>query len=157
MEAALRHRVLPTGALPAHTRLYLVLAQELPRARSAILTATVRVHAQPRCGLPLLERHRSRLGHQLCPHRVSHGPPDHSPRAQIQDGGERQPACAWRQGGHVPNVSPLWGVACHVSLALLRRHGLGWPCGSGHLASTPRCAAHTGWGEQASQATAADP
>jgi hypothetical protein len=157
MEAALRHRVLPTGALPAHPRLYLVLAQELPSARSALLTATVRVHAPPRGGLPLRERHRSRLGHPRCPHRVSHGPPAHSPRAQRQDDGERPPACAWRQGGHVPNVSPLWGVAGHVSLALRRRHGLGGPCGGGRLASPPRCAAPTGWGEPASQATAAHP
>src|SRR5499427_10076474 len=103
MKEALRHRVVPTVALPAHTRLYPMLSQELPIAVGAILTATVRMHDEPRCGLPLDECHRQCLVHQLCPHMVSHGPPDHGTRAQIQNDSEIQPAFARREVCNVPN------------------------------------------------------
>ena len=58
MEETLRYRVVPTVALPAHTRLHAVLAQELPVAVRTVLTPTVRMHEASRGGLPLIDRHR---------------------------------------------------------------------------------------------------
>src|SRR4030095_16472755 len=97
MKEALRHRVIPTVALTAHTRLHPVLGQELLIAVRAILTTMVRMHNEPRGGLPLVDRHCQCLVHQLCPHMVSNGPPDHGTRAQIQDDSEIQPAFACRE------------------------------------------------------------
>jgi hypothetical protein len=57
VKEALRYGVIPTVALPTHTRLYPMLAQELPRAVRALLTATVGMHDQARGGLASAKRH----------------------------------------------------------------------------------------------------
>jgi len=124
MQEALRHRVIPTMALAAHTRLYLVLVQERPRALSAILTATVRVQNASRCGLPLLACHGSRLVHQLCPHMVRHGPANHRPRAQSQHHGEREPTRVRRQLGNIPDVDRIRDLHCTRPMQLVRRDRL---------------------------------
>ena len=62
MEEALCHRVIPTVALAAHTRLHPVLGQEVPIAVGAILTAALGMHDQSRGGLPLTDGHRQGLG-----------------------------------------------------------------------------------------------
>src|SRR5207245_845887 len=58
MQEALCHGVVPTVALATHTRLHPMLPQELSIALSPILTATVRMHDEPRSGLALTGRHR---------------------------------------------------------------------------------------------------
>ncbi len=68
-----------------------MLGQELSIAVGPILAATVRMHDQPRSGLALAECHCQRLVHQLRPHMMSHRPPDHGPRAQIQHDSKIQP------------------------------------------------------------------
>src|SRR5262249_40950962 len=83
VQEALRHGILPTVALAAHTRLYPVRPQELSIALHAILTATVAMHDEPRSRLTLTERHRSCLVAPLGPPMVRHRPSDHGPRAQL--------------------------------------------------------------------------
>src|ERR1051326_4372369 len=67
MEEALGHSIIPTVALPTHTGLHSMLCQELPVAVGAIRTASVCMHNETRCRLPLTDGHRPDLVHQLCP------------------------------------------------------------------------------------------
>jgi hypothetical protein len=76
-----------------------VLGQAPQRAVRPILAAAVRMHAQPRRGLPLAEGHGQCLGRECRPHVVGHEPADDRSRAPIQHHGERQPAFAGRKGG----------------------------------------------------------
>src|SRR4029453_7185375 len=70
VKETLYYGIIPTVTFTAHTRLYAVLGQEVPIALSTILTATIGMHDQPRCGLALTNRHHRRLIDQLCPHMV---------------------------------------------------------------------------------------
>jgi hypothetical protein len=155
MKDALRHRVIPTGALPAHTRLYPMLGQEWLRAVRAILPATVRRPDASRGGLPLPEGHRQRLVDQLGPHGVRQGPPDHGTRAQSQDDSEIQPAFARREVRNVPHVHGIGLWHRPRAIQLMRRHRLRLPCGPRRFACAPRFAAQACVRQDASHATTA--
>src|SRR5215471_8426500 len=157
MKEALCHRVIPTVALAAHTGLYPVLGQKLLIAVCTILTATVRMHDEPRCGLPLTDSHSQRLVYQLCPHVVSHGPPHHGTRAQIQDDSEIQPAFACRKVGDIPDIDGIGVWHGKLPVELVWCYRLGLPCGDRGFEPTPRFAAQPCLGQHAPNATAADP
>jgi hypothetical protein len=88
MPEALGHGVVPTVARPAPPGLPPVPAQELPKALSALRTPTSRLHHEACCRLPLPDRPCPGLGHELCPPRAGHRPPDHGARTQSQPYGE---------------------------------------------------------------------
>ncbi len=54
---ALGHGVIPPVPSTAHTRLNAMLREAVPLPVGAILTALVGMHTQPRCRVPLAERH----------------------------------------------------------------------------------------------------
>jgi hypothetical protein len=157
VEETLCHRVVPAVALAAHTRLYPVLGQERPRAVDPLRTATVGMHDQPCCRLALGGRHGQRLGHEFRPPMVGHGPPDHGPRAQLQDDGELQPACACGKGGDIPHLDRSRGGHSTLPMALVRSDRLGLPCSRWGFACTPGCAAQPRRVQHAPKAAAAHP
>ena len=117
-----------------------MLGQELPRALRSLLTATVGMHEQPRGGLPLTERPCQGLVHQRRPPLIGHCPPDHRPRAQIEDDGKLQPACTCRTVRNIPNGDGIGCLHRTLPLELVRGYRLCVPRGSGRLEPAPRCA-----------------
>jgi hypothetical protein len=130
--AARRHRVSPTMARAAQTRLERVLVQAVPLARRALRPATVRGHAAARGGRPLRAGPRERLGPPLCAPRGRHGPSHHGPRAPLPPHGARAPTRARRPRGHIPDGERLRAWDGQRPLALgrrARRRLLGAPWG----------------------------
>jgi len=132
-----------------------MLGQELPIAVSALLTPPIGMHAEARRGLALANRHRQGVVDQVCPPLISHRPPDQRPRAQIQPHGQREPACARRKLGHIPDVDSLGGLHSQRPVALVRSARLGLASGRRRLAFTLGFAAQTRLGQDAPEATAA--
>ena len=132
-----------------------MLSQELPIAVGSLLAATIGMHDQPRSGLPLTERHRQRLVHQLGTPMVSHRPPHHGPRAQIQHHGQREPSLARRQIGHISDVHGIWYVHCQRAVQLVWGDGLGLARRRRRLAFAPCFAAEARLSQDAPDAAAA--
>jgi len=156
MKEALRDGVVSAIALMAHTGLFPRLGQELPRAVRPILAAAVRRHDQPRRGLALAAGHGPCLGHECHPPRVRHRPANHGSRPPSAYHRERQPACAGRARGHLPDESGSGCVDRALTLELVRGSRLGPAGGRRRVALTPRGAGQTRLSQDAPEATAAD-
>jgi hypothetical protein len=120
-----------------------VLSQELLIAVRTLLTATIGMHDEPCCGLTLAQGHRQRLVHQFRPPMVSHGPPDHGTRVQIQDHSEIQPTFTRRKLGNVTHIYLIWSLHRKLSIEPIRGHGLGLACGCRGFEFAPCFAAQT--------------
>jgi hypothetical protein len=100
-EEALHDRVVPTITFAAHAAHQAVLRQQRLMQRAGVLAATVRMHDQARCRLPLHNGQLQRPAHQTGLHIRSHRPAHHLARKQVQHHRQVQPAAARSDVGDV--------------------------------------------------------
>src|SRR4051794_39280752 len=102
LEEALHRSVVPDIALAAHRLLHPVLRQAMAVCVTRILHPTIRMRDQTRSWPTTEVRHRQRIAYQLRRHARRHRPANQATTAQVEHGGEVEPAF---RGGDVADVS----------------------------------------------------
>ena len=94
LEEGLDGRVVVAVSLAAHGHLEPVLAQNFLIVTRTILAATIRMVNAALRRLPQGNGHVQGPDRQVMLHPVAHRPADHTPRMEVQDDGQVEPALA---------------------------------------------------------------
>ena len=93
--------IIPAVGAAAHAAGDPVFFQELLVVIASVLAASVGVRQQPLAWQTSLHRQLQRIDHEASFHVFGQGPADHTPRVEVLNGGQVQPALAGRDVGDV--------------------------------------------------------
>ena len=93
--------VIVTIAFAAHGSDEAVMGEDLPVSRAGKLRASIGVDDKSSSGATLAERHTQGGDHETGIEDLVHGPADHPPGADVEDGDKVQPALAGEDAGGI--------------------------------------------------------
>src|SRR5215475_747016 len=116
--------IIVTITFSTHADLNAIPLKQSEIALACILASPIRMVHQPSWRASLLQCHHPRFGHQLFVSLLSHGPANHQPREDIDNGGKIEPPFPCLDASNICHPRGIWSISSKIAVEQIRSHGI---------------------------------